>query len=105
MDLEEPLARELSLEGLSVESVHHCRRTVTLAYTFGKLSFPEDRGLKDLRQKGMTFHVLAILNVYSVPQMCIDNEAHAYVSSKNQISKLTQSLPGDVMCQVTINCF
>ena len=53
----------------------------------------------------MTFHVLAILNVYSVPQMCIDNEAHAYVSSKNQISKLTQSLPGDVMCQVTINCF
>ena len=53
----------------------------------------------------MTFHVLAILNVYSVPQMCIDNVAHAYVSSKNQISKLTQSLPGDVMCQVTINCF
>lgn len=42
VDLEEPLARELSLEGLSVESVHHCRRTVTLDYTFGKLSFPED---------------------------------------------------------------
>lgn len=88
-----------------MESVRHCRRgTVALGYTFGKLSFLEHRGLKDLRQKGMDFRVLAILNVYSMPQMCIDNVAHAYVSSKNQDSKLTQSLPHNVMCQVTINC-
>ena len=88
-----------------MESIRHCRRrTVTLGYTFGKLSFLEHRGLKDLRQKGTNFHVLAILTVYSMPQMYIDNVAHAYVSSKNQDSKLTQSLPRNVMCQVTINC-
>ena len=96
MGFAEPLARELMLESLGAGTCHR-RSALALGCTFGKLIFWEQKGLKDVRQKGTTFHVLVILNVCSVPQMCIDNVAHVFMSSNSQESKLTQSLPCSVI--------